>query len=117
MSKFLTEARLSIGEAAREAEVSLSSCWRWVLKGVRGVRLRTVLVGGRRYVLVSDLDAFLAELNRGDSCGQEPILGSTERTVAMPVQTAPPSNRATHAGDELDQLLKRPQSPRRRASR
>ena len=117
MSKFLTEARLSIGGAARKAEVSLSSGWRWVLKGVRGVRLRTVLVGGRRYVLVSDLDAFLAELNLADSNGHEQILGSTERDVTMPVQTAPPSNRATHAGDELDQLLKRTQSPRRRASR
>ena len=65
-SALLDSPRLSINEAARRLGVHPSSLWRWILTGARGRKLRTFLVGGRRYILVADLEAFLA-------AGQEPL--------------------------------------------
>ena len=65
-SALLDSPRLSINEAARRLGVHPSSLWRWILTGTRGRKLRTFLVGGRRYILVADLEAFLA-------AGQEPL--------------------------------------------
>lgn len=52
--------RLSLSEVAKDVGVHVATVWRWVLSGVRGRKLRSVHVGGRRYVLRADLDAFLA---------------------------------------------------------
>lgn len=60
----LSGTRLSMSETARACGgVAVSTVWRWTLKGVRGVRLRSVHLGGRRFVLRSDLEAFLAAVN------------------------------------------------------
>ena len=42
---------------------SSATLWRWILHGVKGVRLSTLLVGGRRYVTEQMVRDFLAELN------------------------------------------------------
>ena len=62
----LDAPRLSMSEVARRLGVHTSSVWRWKLRGSGGRKLRTFLVGGRRYILVADLEAFLA-------AGQEPL--------------------------------------------
>lgn len=49
-----------MSEVARRLGVHTSSVWRWKLRGSGGRKLRTLSVGGRRYVLVEDLEAFLA---------------------------------------------------------
>lgn len=41
----------------------LSTIWRWTLRGCRGVKLRTVLVGGRRFVETAALEEFIAALS------------------------------------------------------
>ena len=66
MANFLDIERRSVKETARRAQVSVSTLWRWMLTGVRGRKLHSVLYGGRRFVLVADLEAFLA-------AGQEPL--------------------------------------------
>lgn len=53
------QERLSLSKVARLIGVSLPSVWRWCLNGVRGRKLRSVHVGGRRYVLRDDLAEFL----------------------------------------------------------
>lgn len=50
--------RLSMREAARHVGVHLATLWRWWLHGVRGRRLDTFLVGGRRYVYLDSLESF-----------------------------------------------------------
>lgn len=40
--------------------VNLSTVWRWCLKGVRGRRLESVAVGGRRYTSREALTRFFA---------------------------------------------------------
>ena len=59
-SPLLNSPRLSINQAARRLSVHASTLWRWILYGARGRKLPTILVGARRYILVDDLEAFLA---------------------------------------------------------
>ena len=43
--------------------VHISSIHRWRLRGVRGVRLQTVLLGGRRFVSKAALEDFFAQVS------------------------------------------------------
>ncbi len=88
--------RYSISEAARLLHVHTATVWRWVLHGVRGRKLRSVLIGGRRYVLSQDLEEFLA-------VGNDPLLG--ENCMRR---------RADEAGKVLDVLGVTPKVERRR---
>jgi len=54
-----------MSHAARLAKVHVATIWRWYLHGVRGRKLPTRLVGGRRYVFSADLDAFLEANDSG----------------------------------------------------
>lgn len=45
----LAEKRLSITELAGQLGVAIPTVWRWRQKGVRGVRLETFMLGGRRF--------------------------------------------------------------------
>ena len=58
----LTERLLTISEAARvfPKRPATVSIWRWATKGVRGCKLRTVAIGGKRYVPESAIAEFLA---------------------------------------------------------
>lgn len=53
--------RYSRSAIAKIFSVSVSSVIRWTTIGVRGRKLRSYLVGGRRFVDVGDLEAFLAD--------------------------------------------------------
>jgi hypothetical protein len=39
-----------------------STLWRWILKGVRGQRLETVVAGGRRFTSVEAIERFCRNL-------------------------------------------------------
>ncbi|MCC7425256.1 MAG: DUF1580 domain-containing protein [Planctomycetaceae bacterium] len=66
-------------------DVHIATVWRWSTNGVAGKRLRSIKVGGRRFVLRRDLDEFLDQ----------------ETKV-----TAAPTPAAAHsAGATLDSLL------------
>ncbi len=56
---------LTMQQVAQELKVHISTLHRWRLHGVRGARLDTLLIGGRRMVLRSQLQAFLTALNNG----------------------------------------------------
>lgn len=55
--------RLSLSAVARALEVHVATVSRWCLRGVRGKKLRTVLIGGRRFVLLEDLHDFVCAGN------------------------------------------------------
>lgn len=66
MSNIDLEAeRLTLKDVGKLSRVDLSTVWRWCQKGVRGHRLESFNVGGRRYVLRERLDDFVAALNAG----------------------------------------------------
>ena len=41
---------------------SVQTQWRWALKGLRGIRLETAKIGGRRYTTFEAIDRFAARL-------------------------------------------------------
>lgn len=57
------DGRLSIAAAARMLSIHVSTLHRWRLKGVGGEKLRFVKVGGRSYILLAELEAFIARLS------------------------------------------------------
>lgn len=54
-----------------------STCYRWWLKGVRGAKLETLLIGNKRYTSREAIDRFIADQNRGES--PEPQLSTGQR--------------------------------------
>ena len=54
-----SDERLSLNEVAKYLKVHVATVHRWIFQGVRGKRLKSFLVGGRRYIAVSDLHDFL----------------------------------------------------------
>ena len=83
MDDFFECRRYTATQLAQHLHVHVATIWRWILRGVRGKKLTTIMVGGRRFVLESDLRIFLAggssiaqtnkkELHsRADSAGQQ----------------------------------------------
>ncbi len=54
----MPEERLSLREVAEHLNVHVTTVARWVSVGVRGHRLASVLIGGRRFVLRVALEDF-----------------------------------------------------------
>jgi excisionase family DNA binding protein len=55
----LFDERFTHNEVAKQLKVHVATVYRWTFQGVRGKRLRSFLIGGRRYISRADLDAFL----------------------------------------------------------
>ena len=54
----------------------VATCWRWIKRGVRGVKLETVLIGGKRYTSLEALQRF-AEATTAAADGDSPATPST----------------------------------------
>ena len=52
--------RFSLKQVAKHLRVHIATVYRWTLRGVRGRRLKSFLIGGRRYVDADDLTRFLS---------------------------------------------------------
>lgn len=55
----LAEQRLSMTELAQRENVNASTTWRWAIRGVKGVRLETFHIGGKRYTTVEAFNRFV----------------------------------------------------------
>ena len=84
------ENMISLVEAARSlpGRPHASSLYRWCRKGVRGVKLQTWLVGGRRYTTIAALEQFIAATTA--AADGEPALPRTPRQ----------RDRAIHAAEQ-----------------
>lgn len=60
---------LTIAEAATELKVHYMTAHRWAVDGIKGIVLRSILLGGRRMVPRDAIGEFLQALN---SHGQKP---------------------------------------------
>ncbi len=56
---------------------SYTTWWRWCRRGVRGVKLETVLLGGRRYTSEAAMKDFVAAITSRDA-GQFPAACSPQ---------------------------------------
>jgi len=55
----LLDGRMTLHQVAKRLKVHVATVYRWTLQGVRGKRLKSFLIGGRRYVAQADLEHFL----------------------------------------------------------
>ena len=68
-----TEQILTFAEAARQSRpgrarsLAPSTLWRWHRKGISGVRLETICLGGIRYTSVEALQRFFAAVTEAKS--------------------------------------------------
>ena len=83
-----TENSLSISAAANSlpGRPNVSTVWRWISRGVRGVKLQTFCVGGRRYVTKESLENFLAQTTA--AANGQPAPTSTPRQRQKAIEAA-----------------------------
>ena len=74
ITSIVSAERYSTTAAARLVGVHVATIWRWILRGVRGRKLDSVMIGGRRYILKCDLESFLTPGGHADSREQPPEL-------------------------------------------
>lgn len=58
--KSLLKRHVSVTRAAQLLNVSTATIWRWLKRGVRGRRLKSFLLGGRRRIFAEELRRFVA---------------------------------------------------------
>ena len=63
MPDLLTEQRLSLAKLARQEGFSIPTAWRWAQRGVNGVRLESILIGGRRHTSEEAFRRFVQATN------------------------------------------------------
>lgn len=82
MIDIASETLLSLPDAARHlpGQPHASTVFRWASRGVRGVRLETCLVGGRRYTSRQALQLF-AEATTRAGCSGTAAEAATGRNV------------------------------------
>lgn len=63
MSDILTEKPIPIGEAPKHipGRPHAATVWRWYQHGVRGVKLETYLVGGKRFTSAGAIQRFIRQ--------------------------------------------------------
>lgn len=71
---------LSLAEASRclPGQPHVSTLHRWRLRGVRGIKLRTALIGGRRFTTEEWVTEFIAASTNSSQCGLD---GNTSREL------------------------------------
>ena len=76
-----SERLLSLTEAAKSlpGRPHLSSIFRWLTRGVRGVRLESTLVGGRRYTSQEALARFCAAITAAAAGEPAPVRTPAQR--------------------------------------
>lgn len=69
-----TERHLTLSQAAAAlpGQPHLSTLHRWRLRGVRGIRLETCLIGGRRFTTEQWLRDFIEATSKADSDDSSP---------------------------------------------
>jgi len=79
------EQYLTLSQAAAllPGKPHISTMHRWRLRGVRGVKLRTQLIGGRRYTKPQWLDEFFEALDDNDSAPSAKTSLSSVRTAQI----------------------------------
>ena len=80
-----TEELLSLSEAAKvtPGRPHVSTLWRWQKRGVRGVRLSTVIVGGRRFTSREAIEQFIAATTAAANGEAPPVRTPRQRQRAI----------------------------------
>ena len=92
----LNESLISFAEAAKRlpGRPHVNSLHRWRLRGVRGVRLESVLIGGKRFTSVEALQRF------AQGCTETSASPTLSKAAAEPGDHG--NSHQAHALEELD---------------
>lgn len=81
--EFTNEQLLSFGDASKllppGSRPSYATWWRWHRRGVGGVKLETIRVGGKRYTTAEAMQRFIAALSARDRQDTFPANSSPAR--------------------------------------
>lgn len=91
----------SLTEVAQHLHVHIATVYRWVFRGVRGRRLRTYMVGGRRFVTQAALDLFLQASEpplRSDSQHRAQLAQANLAALGVPCKENPSSFQKRRGG-------------------
>jgi len=80
-----SEERISFIELAKREKVHVVTVWRWSLRGCKGHRLESMVVGGRRYTTLPAYERWLARINDQTP---RPNLGRTPRQREADIRRA-----------------------------
>ncbi|MEX2186169.1 MAG: DUF1580 domain-containing protein [Pirellulales bacterium] len=88
MIDLANESTIPLTDAAKllPRRPSVATLWRWAMKGIRGVRLETCLVGAMRYTSREALQRFSDRLTAADR--GEPIPTRTPRQRERAIEAA-----------------------------
>ncbi|MBX3427933.1 MAG: DUF1580 domain-containing protein [Pirellulales bacterium] len=76
--------RLTLTQLARQQGKGPSTTWRWALRGCRGAKLETFLVGGTRYTTGPAFERFVAAINAAPTAiGGAKVATSRQREAAI----------------------------------
>jgi len=66
-----------------------ATVWRWSQRGVRGVTLESVMVGGRRFTSIEAVDRFVAAMNQKKSprCTAGQVIASPAKGRAVTLES------------------------------
>ncbi|MCY2989940.1 MAG: DUF1580 domain-containing protein [Planctomycetota bacterium] len=79
---------LTFNEAAKRylpdrSRPSYSTWWRWWRRGIKGIRLATVVVGGRRYTTASAVQDWIDKVTAAASGESRPIRTPRQRELCI----------------------------------
>ncbi len=83
MPDLIDEPRLSLTQLAKEQDCNVTTCWRWAQRGVRGVRLETYNVGGRRYTTRPAVRRFIESTTATAKGEPLPVRTNRQREAAI----------------------------------
>jgi hypothetical protein len=76
MIDLLSETRIPLAALGREENVAPSTTWRWVLNGVRGVKLESFSVGAKRYTTREAFARFVEATSAAAAHGPMPSVAA-----------------------------------------
>ncbi len=75
------DERLTLNQVAQRLDVHIGTVYRWSLSGVRGRRLRTFLIGGRRFVTLADLERFIQSKDSTSISVKDPTRSNAAQSI------------------------------------
>jgi hypothetical protein len=67
MKHLLREQRISLSKLAGEQDISTPTAWRWAQRGIKGIRLETFSLGGRKFTTREAFERFVEQVSRAAS--------------------------------------------------
>lgn len=80
-----TETIFPVSEAPKHipGRPSKASCWRWVLQGVGGIKLESILIGGKRHTSFEAVQRFCDRRTAAADGGTSPARTPRQRERAI----------------------------------